>query len=258
MTLAGCRALSAPHAPGARRRRSAQEMAELAELAGALLAHSAGQSHAKAGNINAALPRTAGDSSSSSTPTTCRCPTRSTRSSATSTTDAMALVQRRTTSTTTTRSSTTRSAATSSASSIGRLPGRDRHGAAFLVRLGGALRREALLRDRRGRHRDDRRGLPHDDPPAAPRLGRRYHDEVLIQGLAPHDLDGYLLQRDRWARGNLAVFTRRNAAPRPRAARSLQRLSYLPACSPTWRPPMRAAAACLHASAWCCGRGSCR
>src|ERR1051325_6381998 len=35
----------------------------------------------------------------------------------------------------------------------------------------------------------------------------RYHDEVLVQGLAPHNLDGYLLQRDRWARGNLAVFT---------------------------------------------------
>jgi len=34
----------------------------------------------------------------------------------------------------------------------------------------------------------------------------RYHNEVLVQGLAPVDLDGYLLQRDRWARGNLAVF----------------------------------------------------
>ena len=35
----------------------------------------------------------------------------------------------------------------------------------------------------------------------------RYHDEVLVQGLAPVDLDGYLLQRDRWARGNLAVLS---------------------------------------------------
>jgi cellulose synthase (UDP-forming) len=33
----------------------------------------------------------------------------------------------------------------------------------------------------------------------------RYHNQVLVQGLAPVDLDGYLLQRDRWARGNLAV-----------------------------------------------------
>ena len=33
----------------------------------------------------------------------------------------------------------------------------------------------------------------------------RYHDETLVQGLAPHDLASFLLQRDRWARGNLAV-----------------------------------------------------
>ena len=33
----------------------------------------------------------------------------------------------------------------------------------------------------------------------------RYHDETLVQGLAPHDLATFLLQRDRWARGNLAV-----------------------------------------------------
>ena len=33
----------------------------------------------------------------------------------------------------------------------------------------------------------------------------RYHDETLVQGLAPHDLATFLLQRDRWARGNLSV-----------------------------------------------------
>jgi cellulose synthase (UDP-forming) len=33
----------------------------------------------------------------------------------------------------------------------------------------------------------------------------RYHHETLVQGLAPHDLASFLLQRDRWARGNLAV-----------------------------------------------------
>ncbi len=39
----------------------------------------------------------------------------------------------------------------------------------------------------------------------------RYHNEVLVQGLAPHDLAGFLLQRARWARGNLRVFrTREN------------------------------------------------
>jgi cellulose synthase (UDP-forming) len=33
----------------------------------------------------------------------------------------------------------------------------------------------------------------------------RYHDETLVQGIAPHNLASFLLQRDRWARGNLAV-----------------------------------------------------
>ncbi len=55
----------------------------------------------------------------------------------------------------------------------------------------------------------------------------RYHDETLVQGLAPHDLSSFLLQRDRWARGNLAVLrTREN----PVVAHGLslkQRASYL-------------------------------
>jgi cellulose synthase (UDP-forming) len=55
----------------------------------------------------------------------------------------------------------------------------------------------------------------------------RYHDETLVQGLAPHDLASFLLQRDRWARGNLAVLrTREN----PFIASGLtlkQRASYL-------------------------------
>ena len=39
----------------------------------------------------------------------------------------------------------------------------------------------------------------------------RYHDEILVQGKAPHDLASFLLQRARWAKGNLAVFrTREN------------------------------------------------
>ncbi len=54
----------------------------------------------------------------------------------------------------------------------------------------------------------------------------RYHPETLVQGLAPHDLAAFLLQRARWARGNLAVFrTRQN----PLTCRGLslgQRTSY--------------------------------
>jgi cellulose synthase (UDP-forming) len=55
----------------------------------------------------------------------------------------------------------------------------------------------------------------------------RYHDETLVQGLAPHDLASFLLQRDRWARGNLAVL---RTPENPLVATGLtlgQRASYL-------------------------------
>jgi cellulose synthase (UDP-forming) len=55
----------------------------------------------------------------------------------------------------------------------------------------------------------------------------KYHDETLVQGLAPHDLASFLLQRDRWARGNLAVF---RTEENPLTASNLtlkQRVSYL-------------------------------
>ena len=55
----------------------------------------------------------------------------------------------------------------------------------------------------------------------------RYHDETLVQGLAPHDLSSYLLQRDRWARGNLAVLrTEENPLIAP-GLTVKQRASYL-------------------------------
>jgi cellulose synthase (UDP-forming) len=54
----------------------------------------------------------------------------------------------------------------------------------------------------------------------------RYHDEVLVQGLAPHDLASFLLQRARWARGNLGVFRTRESPLRCRGLTPAQRLSY--------------------------------
>ena len=55
----------------------------------------------------------------------------------------------------------------------------------------------------------------------------RYHDETLVQGLAPHDLASFLLQRDRWARGNLSVLrTAENPLIAPRLTVK-QRASYL-------------------------------
>jgi cellulose synthase (UDP-forming) len=118
-------------------------------------------------------------------------------------------------------------------------PGKDRHGAAYWCGSAALMRREALL---------DIGGVATEtiaeDFHTTIRLQRygwssRYHDEVLVQGLAPHDLDGYLLQRDRWARGNLAVLTLPESPFRTRELRPLQRLSYFASLAAYLAPPMR-------------------
>ena len=118
-------------------------------------------------------------------------------------------------------------------------PGKDRHGAAYWCGSAALLRRAALL---------EIGGVATEtiaeDFHTTIRLLRhgwtsRYHDEVLVQGLAPHDLDGYLLQRDRWARGNLAVFTLPESPLRARELRPLQRLSYFASLAAYLAPPMR-------------------
>ena len=118
-------------------------------------------------------------------------------------------------------------------------PGKDRHGAAFWCGSAAVIRREALL------------GIGGvatetiaEDFHTTIRMQRdgwtsRYHDEVLVQGLAPHDLDGYLLQRDRWSRGNLAVFTLPESPLRANELRPLQRLSYFASLAAYLAPPMR-------------------
>ncbi len=118
-------------------------------------------------------------------------------------------------------------------------PGKDRHGAAYWCGSAALIRRQALLEiggvatetiaeDFHTTIRMQRHGWK-----------SRYHDEVLVQGLAPHDLDGYLLQRDRWARGNLAVFTLPESPLRARELRPLQRLSYFASLFAYLAPPMR-------------------
>ncbi len=90
----------------------------------------------------------------------------------------------------------------------------------------------------------------------------RYHDETLVQGLAPHDLASYLLQRDRWARGNLAVLrTRENPVIAPGLTLK-QRASYLSSLLAYFVPIQRLAMLAvlvamlvtgrlpLHATAW--------
>jgi cellulose synthase (UDP-forming) len=239
-TLAGCRALTYPHTTYLLDDGRRPEMAEIAALAGAEYLTRPDNSHAKAGNINAALPRTAGelvlflDADHVPMPDTL---------------DAlvgyfdderMAVVQ-------TPHDFFNHDSVQHYV--VGRheqslfyrvvCPGKDRHGAAYWCGSAALIHREALL---------SIGGVATEtiaeDFHTTIRLLRhgwrsRYHDEVLVQGLAPHDLDGYLLQRDRWARGNLAVFTLPESPLRARTLSPLQRLSYLASLLAYLAPPMR-------------------
>jgi cellulose synthase (UDP-forming) len=107
------------------------------------------------------------------------------------------------------------------------MPGKDRHNGAFWCGSAAVLRRSAL----EGVGGIATETIAEDFHTTIRLHGQgwrtRYNDETLVQGLAPHDLASFLLQRDRWARGNLAVLrTREN----PFIARGLtikQRASYL-------------------------------
>ncbi len=239
-TLAGCGALAYPHTTYLLDDGRREEMAEVAKMAGAVYMTRPDNSHAKAGNLNAALPRTEGelvlvlDADHVPMPDTL---------------DAlvgyfddprMAVVQ-------TPHDFFNHDSAQHY--SVGRheqslfyrvvCPGKDRHGAAYWCGSAALINREALL---------SIGGVATEtiaeDFHTTIRLLRhgwrsRYHDEVLVQGLAPHDLDGYLLQRDRWARGNLAVFTLPESPLRAHTLSPLQRLSYLASLLAYLAPPMR-------------------
>jgi cellulose synthase (UDP-forming) len=107
------------------------------------------------------------------------------------------------------------------------MPGKSRHGAAFWCGSASLIRRQALL---------DVGGVAVETIAEdfhttikMHALGWKstYHSEVLVQGLGPLDLDGYLLQRDRWARGNLDVFATPESPLRSRGLSVRQRLSNL-------------------------------
>jgi len=106
-------------------------------------------------------------------------------------------------------------------------PGKDRHNGVFWCGSAALLRRAALVAA--GGVSTETIAEDFHSTVKMHRLGwvTRYHDEVLVQGLAPLDLDGYLLQRDRWARGNLAVLRLPESPLSRRAGLSLrQRISY--------------------------------
>ncbi|MGZ8735047.1 MAG: glycosyltransferase family 2 protein [Acidimicrobiia bacterium] len=106
-------------------------------------------------------------------------------------------------------------------------PGKDRVGAMFWCGSAAVIRREALLSVGGVQTKTVAEDF-HTTIALHSRGWRsRYHHETLVQGLAPHDLAAFLLQRERWARGNLRVFrTRENPVWCP-GLTLRQRLSYL-------------------------------
>jgi cellulose synthase (UDP-forming) len=239
-TLAGCRALTYPHTTYLLDDGRRPEMAELAQVAGAEYLARPDNSHAKAGNINAALPRTAGELVLMLDADHVPMPDALEAMVGYFDDEKVALVQ---------SPHDFFNHDSVQHYVVGRHeqslfyrvigPGKDRHGAAYWCGSAALLRRRALL---------EIGGVATEtiaeDFHTTIRLQRhgwtsRYHDEVLVQGLAPHDLDGYLLQRDRWARGNLAVFTLPESPLRARELRPLQRLSYFVSLAAYLAPPMR-------------------
>jgi cellulose synthase (UDP-forming) len=239
-TLAGCRALTYPHTTYLLDDGRRPEMAELAEVAGASYMVRPDNSHAKAGNINAALPRTGGELVLMLDADHVPMPDALEAMVGYFDDERVALVQ---------SPHDFFNHDSVQHYVVGRheqslfyrvvCPGKDRHGAAYWCGSAAILRREALL---------EIGGVATEtiaeDFHTTIRLQRhgwtsRYHDEVLVQGLAPHDLDSYLLQRDRWARGNLAVFTLPESPLRASELRPLQRLSYFISLAAYLAPPMR-------------------
>jgi cellulose synthase (UDP-forming) len=239
-TLAGCRALTYPHTTYLLDDGRRPEMEELAKVAGAEYLTRPDNSHAKAGNINAALPRTDGELVLMLDADHVPMPDALDAMVGYFDDERVALVQ---------SPHDFFNHDSVQHYVVGRheqslfyrvvCPGRDRHGAAYWCGSAALLRRQALL---------EIGGVATEtiaeDFHTTIRLLRhgwtsRYHDEVLVQGLAPHNLDGYLLQRDRWARGNLAVFTLPESPLRASELRPVQRLSYFVSLAAYLAPPMR-------------------
>jgi Glycosyltransferase like family 2/PilZ domain len=239
-TLAGCRALTYPHTTYLLDDGRRTEMEELARVAGAEYLTRPDNTHAKAGNINAALPRTDGDLVLMLDADHVPMPDALDAMVGYFDDEKVALVQ---------SPHDFFNHDSVQHYVVGRheqslfyrvvCPGKDRHGAAYWCGSAALLHREALL---------EIGGVATEtiaeDFHTTIRLLRngwssRYHDEVLVQGLAPHDLDGYLLQRDRWARGNLAVFTLPESPLRAKELRPAQRLSYFVSLAAYLAPPMR-------------------
>jgi cellulose synthase (UDP-forming) len=118
-------------------------------------------------------------------------------------------------------------------------PGKDRHGASFWCGSAAVIRRRALLEV--GGVATETIAEDFHTTIKLHRSGWKsvYEPRTVVQGLAPHDLASYLLQRDRWARGNLAVFTTPESPLRARELSRAQRLSYFSSLTGYLAGPVR-------------------
>ncbi len=120
-------------------------------------------------------------------------------------------------------------------------PGKERNGSTFWCGSGTVLRREALVGIGGVRTTTIAEDFHTTIVLHSKGWKTRYVDRTLLLGLAPHDLDSFLLQRSRWARGNLRVLW---TAQNPLWADNLsfgQRLSYLGSLSHYFGGPQRLA-----------------
>lgn len=239
-TLTGCAALTHPHTTYLLDDGRRPEIAALAEEFGARYMTRPDNAHAKAGNINVALPRTEGELVFVLDADHVPLPDALDALVGYFEDEQVALVQ-------TPHDFYNHDSVQHY--QIGRheqsvffsviMPGKDRHGAAFWCGSGALIRREALLSIGGVATETIAEDFHTTIKLHAAGWKSRYHDEILTQGLAPHDLGGYLLQRDRWARGNLAVFTTPESPLRARGMSSVQRFSYFASLSSYLAGPVR-------------------
>lgn len=106
-------------------------------------------------------------------------------------------------------------------------PGRDVHGAAFWCGSGALIRRTAL----EGAGGLSTATITEDFHTSLVLHGAgwksRFHDEPLVYGIAPHNLEQYILQRYRWSAGNLAALRTPHSPLRRNGLGLRQRLCYL-------------------------------
>ncbi|MCC5949991.1 MAG: glycosyltransferase [Nitriliruptoraceae bacterium] len=107
------------------------------------------------------------------------------------------------------------------------MPGRDRHDAAFWCGSAAVLRREALTAVGGVATETITEDYHTTLKMIAHGYVARVHDRALVRGLAPDTLEAFLVQRGRWATGNLATLRTPDGPLRNPALRPLQRLHFL-------------------------------